>query len=59
MTVGNSELEAWVTDNNLIETDSEAIPGLKVSGTIQPDLSLIKYHLTLGNDSQDGTLTCQ
>lgn len=56
--IGDS-YELWVTGDKFIETDSMPIAGMKYNGTIQPDLSVITYHITIGSLIQDGTLTCQ
>ncbi|MCX6715183.1 MAG: hypothetical protein NTX72_05220 [Candidatus Uhrbacteria bacterium] len=58
LTVGKSGL-AYITGDQLIESDSMSSLGLKVSGVIQPDLLKISIHTTDGTDSQDGILTKQ
>jgi hypothetical protein len=58
LTVGNSEF-AWLTGDKLVETSNDATAGFKVSGTVSEDQSVIKYVITLGSDTQEGTLTCQ
>lgn len=56
--VANTDL-AWVTGDQLVETDYMISLGLKVSGTIQSDLKKIDVQTIDGVNVQDSTLTWQ
>lgn len=54
-----SPFNAWITGHKFVETDFEPVENLKIDGVINPNLMVINFTLTLGNDTQEGTLTCQ